>query len=371
MVIVALPLLTLRIRGSLSAALAVALIEAAPYVLAVAVSLLFGLTPRRFHPRKLLVADCLLRMITFSGVGLLALAGVLPLWLLGVALLGGSGLRLLALSSRRLLAAELAGEHGRFAANGLLGISDNVTAYVLGPVLGGILATVASPGFVLVLDGASFLLLLVAVLAAVPSEPRDRRAAPTTSMSGWAILRQVPIAAWLLAVVFFFNLFYMPVEVALPLLVRGPLRATGAALGTIWTSFGAGALVGSLATNWLRRVPPTPLLIAIIAGWGGCTAVLAISPDVATTAIAFAAGGIVYAPFTPVAYSLLQSRLTPDQQQPVLTLWAAGSALAAPIGLVLSGPLIQLAGIRAGLLISAALTLALVPAAIRSLHAGN
>jgi hypothetical protein len=84
-------------------------------------------------------------------------------------------------------------------------------------------------------------------------------------------------------------------------------------------------------------------------------------------ALAMGIGGLVYAPFTPVAYSLMQRHLRPDQQQPVITLWAAGTLLAAPVGLVLGGPLVQLTGIRGGLLASLLLTAALVPAAARGL----
>lgn len=370
--VVALPLLTLRIHGTVDPALAIALVSAAPYTLAVAVSLVFGLGRRRFRPRRLLMADCLVRFVVLTGVALLALVGVLPLWTLAVALFVGSGLRLLAVSSRRLVAAELAGERGRFAVNGLLGTGDSLAVYVIGPALGGVLATAVSPGFVLLLDGISFLGLLAATWAAVPSgtsDPVDTGTAPAADpVSGWSILRRVPVAALLFVVVFCFNLFYMPVEVALPLLVHGPLHASGTALGDIWTSFGIGALIGALCTGLLRRLPPTALLVGIIGGWGGAVIFLAAAPNVVTAAIAFAVGGLIYAPFTPVAYSLVQSRLRPDQQQPVLTLWAAGSAVAAPIGLIIAGPLIQLIGTRPGLLVSAVLTIALVPAAAQSLR---
>ena len=370
--VVALPLLALRIHGSVNPALAVGLISAAPYTLAVAVSLVFGLGRRRFRPRGLLMTDCLVRFVVLTGVALLAVAGVLPLWALGVALFVGSGLRLLALSSRRLVAADLAGERGRFAVNGLLGTGDSLAVYVIGPVLGGVLATAVSPGFVLLLDGISFVGLLAAVRVAVPpgtSDPAEAATGPAAdAASGWSILRRVPVAAWLFVVVFCFNLFYMPVEVALPLLVHGPLHADGTALGNIWTSFGVGALLGALCTGLLRRLPQTALLVGIIGGWGGAVIFLAAAPNVATAAVAFAVGGLIYAPFTPVAYSLVQSKLRPDQQQPVLTLWAAGSAVAAPVGLILAGPLVQLAGTRPSLVVSAALTLALVPAAVHARH---
>ena len=250
MIVVALPLQTLRLHGGVNPALAIALVEAAPFALALPVSLYFGLGRRRFRPRALVVADCVLRCVVFSGLGTLALAQVLQLWVLVVALLLGSGVRLLASSSRRLIATGMAGPDRRFGVNGLLGTSDNVAAYIAGPVLGGLLATVFSPGVVLLADGLSFLVLLAAVRLAVPAVPAGERAGVDTdavSASGWATLRRVPTAARLFVVVFLFNLLYMPVEVALPLLVRGPLHASGGAFGLIWTCFGAGALAGALA----------------------------------------------------------------------------------------------------------------------------
>jgi hypothetical protein len=56
----------------------------------------------------------------------------------------------------------------------------------------------------------------------------------------------------------------------------------------------------------------------------------------------------------------VQSVLSPDEQQPVLTLWPAGAALAAPVGLAPAGPLVQGVGVTDGLGVSALLTIALV-----------
>lgn len=368
MAVVALPLLALRVRGGVDPALAIALIAAAPYVLAVALSLLFGLGHRRFRPRHVLVIDCATRFVVLTGVALLALTDRLPLWTLGVALLVGSGLRLLALSSRRLVATELAGERGRFAVNGLLGTGDSLATYVIGPALGGVLATAISPGFVLLLDGVSFLGLLVVTVAVVPAitgRAADPAATPT---SGWAILRRVPVVAWLLVIVFCFDLFYMPLEVALPLLVKGPLRATGTALGVIWTAFGIGALCGSLVTSLLRRLPRMTLLVSLIGGWGAIVVLLGFAPTTTAAAGAFALGGLIYAPFTPIMYTFVQSKLRPDHQQPVLTLWSACVAVAAPVGLLLAGPLVARADSRASMVISGVLTLVLVPGAAHALR---
>lgn len=84
--------------------------------------------------------------------------------------------------------------------------------------------------------------------------------------------------------------------------------------------------------------------------------------------VVFFVGGLIYAPFTLVVYTIVQRVLAPAEQQPVLTLWTAGSNLAAPLGLALGGPLVQAVGTEGGLIVSALLTIALVPLAAAGLH---
>lgn len=366
-IITAMPLLALGIRGDVPAAWAVAAVEAAPYLLATVFAFTLGFTRFRVRPRILLVVDCVLHGLLFCGLGLLAISGRLTLGVLVGGLLVGSVCRMVAMSSRRLVATNLVEPAGRLAVNGLLGTSSGLAIYAVGPVVGGVLAATAGPGVALLADGVSFLALLVAVWFVVPagSGTVSGTAVPT---SGWQILREIPVVARLFVVVFCFNLFYMPVEVALPLLVAGPLHGGGAALGSIWAGFGVGALVGAVGTNMLRRFPRQPLLVAIIAGWGIVVLLLLAAPSVPVMVAVFFLGGLVYAPFTPVVYTLVQSVLQPDEQQPVLTLWVAGAVSAAPIGLALAGPLISGVGVRGGLVVSAVLTIALVPLAAAGLR---
>jgi hypothetical protein len=229
----------------------------------------------------------------------------------------------------------------------------------------------------LITDGLTFVAMLAAAYLAVPGRARlaagaaRPAASAARSASGLRILRGTPAAAGLFVVVFWFDLLYMPVEVALPLLVHGPLHGNGAALGVIWSGFGAGAVLGGMGTIWLRRIPRQRLLVAIIAAWAGAVLLLAAAPSVFFAAAAFFLGGLIYAPFTPTAYTFVQSLLTPDEQQPVVTLWAAGAVLAGPVGLALAGPLVTAAGARGGLVASGLATIALVPLAGHGLRRGS
>ncbi|MEV6444435.1 MFS transporter [Amycolatopsis sp. NPDC051716] len=368
MLLVAMPVQTLSRHGDVPKAIAIGLVEAAPFVLSTVLALAIGLGRVRVPPRTLLVADCVLRSLTFAVLGVLAVTGLLTLPVLVAGLLFGATFRLAGSSSRRLLATSAAGEAGRFSVNGLLGLNTTFALYIAGPVLGGVLVATAGAGFALFADAGGALVLLAATLACVPrgAEGRDALRDEGTHESGWRILRRRPVAARLLVVEFFFNFLYMPVEVALPLYVSGTLHAGASGLGVLWSALGVGAFLGAALVSRLRNLPQRPLLVAIIGLWALCPIALAVTGDLTVALLVFGLGGLVYAPFTPVAYSFLQSGLAPGEQQQVVTLWTTGSTVAAPLGLALGGPLIELAGSTGGLVLSGLLTLLLLPVAARS-----
>ncbi|HXJ67143.1 MAG TPA: MFS transporter, partial [Actinomycetota bacterium] len=364
-IIVAMPVQTLAIHGDVPPAIAIGLVETAPFVLSTLLALAIGLGRVRVPPRPLLVADCVFQALTFTALGLLAVSGSLTLPVLILGLLFGSAFRIAGASSRRVLATSMAGGDGRFAVNGLLGLNATFALYIVGPVVGGLIVATTSAGVGLFFDAFGALILLAAVLVAVPRSARDREAPRESNRreSGWRILRRRPVAARLLVVEFFFNFLYMPIEVALPLYVRGTLGAGASALGLMWGALGVGAFVGAALVNQLRHLPQRQVLVAIVGLWAVCPIVLAFVDNLAVAMVVFGLGGLVWAPFTPVAFSFVQSGVKPHEQQQVVTLWTTVSYVAAPLGLVVGGPLVQAAGTHGGLVLSGALTLFLVPIA--------
>ncbi|MEU1198090.1 MFS transporter [Streptomyces sp. NPDC005813] len=448
MLIVAMPVQTLAVHGSLDAALAIGMVEAAPFLLSTVLALAISLGRFSAPPRRLLLADCVLRAVAFTGLGVLAVADRLTLPVLVGGLLLGSTCRMAGSSSRRLLATSMVDDVDRFAVNGLLGLGSNFALLVVGPVAGGLLVAWAGAGWALFADACGALILLVSVLRCVPRAPvagttggrepehasQDRplhgaehgpehgpkqtpeapseqashapseqasharpeqashaRPEQTTEVpskqasqappkqtsereprreSGWRVLRRRPVAGHLLVVVFFFNFLYMPIEVALPLYVRDTLHSGASGLGLLWTALGVGALAGAALVDRLRGLPQRPLLVAVIALWALCPIALAGIGDRTAAMVVFGLGGLVWAPFTPIAYSFLQSGLRDDEQQPVVTLWTTGSTVAAPLGLLAGGPLIALAGLRTSLVLSGLLTMLLAVLAAWSVARG-
>ncbi|WP_432190642.1 MFS transporter [Streptomyces sp. Tue6028] len=456
MLIVAMPVQTLAVHGSLDAALAIAMVEAAPFLLSTVLALAISLGRFSAPPRRLLLADCVLRAVAFTGLGVLTVADRLTLPVLVGGLLLGSTCRMAGSSSRRLLATSMVDDVDRFAVNGLLGLGSNFALLVVGPVAGGLLVAWAGAGRALFADACGALILLVSVLRCVPRAPvagaadgrepehapegrppyetehgpehgpqqpqrtpsekalrvpsektpeapskqtpeapsKQTPEAPSESTSpapskqtpeapweqtpereprresGWRVLRRRPVAGHLLVVVFFFNFLYMPIEVALPLYVRDTLHSGASGLGLLWTALGVGALAGAALVDRLRGLPQRPLLVAVIALWALCPIALAGIGDRTAAMVVFGLGGLVWAPFTPIAYSFLQSGLRDDEQQPVVTLWTTGSTVAAPLGLLAGGPLIALAGLRTSLVLSGLLTMLLAVLAAWSVARG-
>jgi MFS family permease len=373
MAVVAAPWLALQLAQAqhVSEGLAVAAAATASTLFGLPLALAVGLGRRRFDPRSVLLADTVVRGVLFLVMAALAAGGNLPLWLF-VFLLGASSvLRTVALSSRRLILTDLAGPEQRLTVNSLITTQESVANWTLGPALGGLLTATLGPAAVLAADGLSFLPLLLATLPLAPGiggyGVEQGRAG---GRSGWAVLRRHPVVVWLLLLTFGVDLLYYPVEVALPVHVAQTFADAGV-LGAIWTGFGVGAIVGSFLVGLLGRVPRWGVLLGATAGWALALAWFAASRSPATSVAAFALGGLLWVPFIPVAYTMVQDEVDADEQQPMITLWNAILQGIAPLSLAASGALVAWFGARQTLWLSAETTLALAAVALAALVAAR
>jgi hypothetical protein len=157
--------------------------------------------------------------------------------------------------------------------------------------------------------------------------------------------------------IFFF--LYGPVEVALPIHVAHELHGSPNLLGLYWTVFGVGATLGGLGAGLLRHRPPWPVVVGIIIGWGAAVLPLGLTDAVAPGLVGFAAGGLIYAPFTAICTALFQRSTPPQALSRVLTARSALTIPSTALGTLLGGPVVSTVGGRSTLLLSALLTIAL------------
>jgi MFS family permease len=330
-------------------------------------ALVLGRRLRRVRPRTLVVADNTLRAVLLGAVPLVWLAGLLtPGWYV-VLLAASSALHAWGVAGKYSVLAELVPDGERLAANTLFTTLD-FAATIAGPLVAGLLVTVVSPAYVIGLDALSYAFLAVLVArttmprAGRVDSPLDRAAA----RSGFALLRSQPELLGLLALTWFFNLLYGPVEVALPLHVTDDLHASGALLGLYWALFGVGAVLGGLAVGGLRQLPLWPVTIAIVIAWGLCLLPFGLEVATVVTVASFTIGGAVYGPFVPLSITLMQTTSPPEHLTSMLAARSAALLTAAPLGTALGGPLTQAWGAEATLSGSglATIVLGLVAAAL-------
>ena len=157
---------------------------------------------------------------------------------------------------------------------------------------------------------------------------------------------------------------------ALPLHVTNDLHGSAALLGLYYTAFGAGSLIGALATGYAGKLPLWRATIGIVLAFGATMLPIGLGAPVPVSLAAFAVGGLVWAPYLSTSRALFQRRATPENLPSVL---AANNALvvgAVPLGTMAGAPLVAQFGARPTMLAVAVSTMVLgvVAAAVRALR---
>jgi Major Facilitator Superfamily len=312
----------------------------------------------------LVTVDAALRAVALGTIAGLAIANALAPATYVVLLAGSSLLHAWGIAGAYTLIAELVSEEDRVTGNALLSTFSQAS-YVVGPALAGGLTAWAGPGWAIAADAATFAVLAVTCLSAPaspPARPAPGSAPPadrTSATSGWrAILGSRRLTGMLTVTCAFFFL-YGPVEVALPVHIAQEVHGSAALLGTFWATFGIGAIAGGLGAGLLRRRPLWIVVSAIIAGWGAALLPLGLTDAVLPGLIGFAAGGLIYGPFTAICTALFQGSSPPHLLSRVLATRTALTTPSTALGTLLGGPLVVAIGGRQTLLASALLTIAL------------
>ncbi|HEX8005396.1 MAG TPA: hypothetical protein VF482_03100, partial [Trebonia sp.] len=107
-----------------------------------------------------------------------------------------------------------------------------------------------------------------------------------------------------------------------------------------------------------RRLPPWPVILAAVIGWGAALAPLGLARLTIPALAGFAGGGLLYAPYPALSATLFQRESPPQLLSQVLAARGALTVLATPLGTALGGPLTAWLGAQHTLLASAAATIA-------------
>lgn len=307
--------------------------------------------------RAVLVLDGCVRGTFFAAIAFCAWSGVLgPVLYIGL-LVGASVTAAWARGGLHALIAATVGPDERLAANSWL-MAQSSVASTVGPALGGLVTASVGAASIFVLDAVSLF-----VLAAVVASPQvGRGTAPASPprgevvQRGWGAIRANPAVLRLLLLTFGVGFFFGLFEVALPLHSADTYEAGAAGLGLLWSLFGAGAAAGAFLSVYYGRVAVWTAAVGTTLLWALAVGAVGLAPVLALAGLAMFTAGLVYAPYQTVASTFVQSSFTPAQLPSVGAAWAAILLVATPAGYFLGGPLVQVAGARSVVLISAGAT---------------
>jgi len=308
--------------------------------------------------RMSVVAD-LAGALTVASIPLLYHTIGLAFWQLLVLVLLGGFLDAPGHTARQSLVPDLAGrarmriERANSAFQGI-----QFASFLVGPPFAGLLIAVFAPSNVLWIDAATFVVSAVLVAALVPSAA-PRRSGTTAAGSrragrylaelaeGMAFIRRDRLISWMFGIGVVANFFVLPLfAVVLPVYAK---QTYGSAvdLGLMLGGFGSGALAGTVSYGAVGYLlPRRATLVSAIVLMGLPFWVLVATPSLDVTMGALFVSGLTLGAPNPLTYSVLQERTPPQMLGRVLGAGVSLSMVAVPLGMVLCGYVLEIAGLR-------------------------
>jgi MFS family permease len=233
---------------------------------------------------------------------------------------------------------------------------------VIGPALAGVLIAVVGTGWCFVLNGVSFVAVLVALLTM--DRAAIHRAAPAAKAKGQvregfrAILGD-PVLRIAFAVLVVVSTLSFNYNVAIPTLVKRAFGGGSGQFGLMLAVSSVGSLLGALVVA--SRPPQVRMVLVACAGLGASMAAAAWSPTLWLSMLFAIPMGLAGSGLVAITSGLLVNRVAPNLRGRVLALQATVFLGSTPIGSPIVGFAAEHFGSRWGLGIGGIAALVMAP----------
>ena len=334
-------------------------VSAAQFVPMLLFSLWAGAVSDRVDRRKLLIAG---RLLSALAIALLAVALLVrgqqgfggPPVLLVAVFVAGTGWSLSQPAMQALIPA-LVRKQDLEQALALNAVVPSLGRTV-GPALGAGLLLLGGPSLAFAVAGPSHLVFALALLAVHP-RPQARPRSRADVLGGLRYLRADPKAAMLVLGGATLSIGADPVVTLTPALAD-ELGGGGETVGLFATAFGVGAVTATLALRPLRRLV-TLRVLGIQGFWVLAVGLLgtALSPALVPAMAGFVVAGAGFMFATVTLSTRVQRRIPDELRGRVMALWGLAFLGSRPLAALLDGLVADALGVRAALLVAAAVTL--------------
>ncbi len=306
-----------------------------------------GAVVQRLGSRTTMLVADLARAPILASIPLLYAAGVLDFWLLLaiVALLGAFAPPYFA--SQRTILPELVGEDETRMSQANSSIEGgNALAALVGPALAGALIPFIGASNVLYADAATYLVAFLLVLVFVPKRGPVTSAVQHGVLAGLRFVTSDRLLAPMAATMVAFGFLAAGMSAGLPVYAYDEFDGSAWIAGLFYAALGAGAVVGSIfAVVIVKRVPPLRLAAIGILAFTVPLWVLPFLPPWPVVFVALFAATL----FTPLVngplIAVLTARTPEELRAKVMTAVISVNTLAAPLGFLVAGQVLEHWGI--------------------------
>ena len=297
-----------------------------------------GSAADHFNQRKLLIVTQATMGVLSLALGILTVAGVVQLWHVYIfAFLFGSAAAFDA-PVRQTFVAELVGNEDLHNAVALNSTSFNA-ARMIGPGVSGVLIAAIGTGWAFLINGFSFVAVLVSLAFLRFSELRPNARAPRARGSFVEGLRYAwgrPDLKAILAMLFLIGTFGLNFPIFISTMAIGAFHADARAYGLLSSVMAIGTIAGALLSAG-RDKPRFGLLVVGAGVFGlGCT-FAALAPGYWSFAVGLVVIGVAALTVTNTSNSLMQLSTAPAMRGRVMALRVSIALGGTPIGAPIVG----------------------------------
>jgi len=326
-----------------------------------------GALAERYDPRKLLLMTQSGMMLLSLSLAALLFSGQHRLWqIIIIALLTGTAFAI-DVPVRQSYIPTLAGKENLMNAIGLNSIAFNA-ARVIGPALAGLLLGFLAPSWIFLINGITFLAILLALLHMRPQAPLPvERPEPLLGYLGQGFgylyrRKDLFMLVLLIAVMGVFGTVYYTL---LPIFARDVFRSDARGLGLLTASMGFGAIIGSFAATQFQHVRRKGLVM-VICYLAFCLAVLgfAVMKIPLPAYFLLAVVGLAFVYYSSCSNSLVQTLADNQMRGRVVGIYFLAVVGMGPFSALFAGALAQSLGVQVAVLIGGTISLSMILAVL-------
>jgi MFS family permease len=339
--------LVLELTGS---PLRLGVVNALQFAPVLAFSMLAGVAVDRFPKRRLVIGTQVTLMLPAFALATLVATGLVRYWHVAALAAVIGVVNALDMPSRQAIVVEMVGRDDLLNAVALNSATFNA-ARVTGPALAGALIAWRGTAVAFLLNGLSFLPVVVALLSVrAGRHPRPRRATTVRQevADGLRYALRTPLVALILSLVMAVSAFALNHGVLVPLFAREVLRQDVHGFGLLMASLGVGAVTGAVAVAALGtgRPPLATVIGPAVVVAAGLLGLAFVRQFAVAAAVLFVIGAMQIV-FLNGCNTTVQMTVPDELRGRVVGLYAMVFAGVSPVGALMIGSVAEALGVGA------------------------